>query len=241
MGKYDALRHFLKQIPLHVREKTLTFDEIEKVLSFTLPESAYKYRAWWANSISPKQHPHAQSWLASGWTVDTVNFQGKRVCFRRGKQTKSIYESVRPSSENSLNPGKGKQFQKRAAKLLADHFLTLFRLDYPIAIGVPPKDHRFDLVSSDLRYIGECKNYSWTKSGNVPSAKMGFVNEAVFYLSFLPKDRVRFVVMRKDIHSKRNETLADYYYRTYRHLLQGVLVLEMNLENDTIRKLEDAS
>lgn len=46
--------------------------------------------------------------------------------------------------------------------------------------------------------------------------------------------------MRKDVHPRRDETLADYYYRTYRHLLQGVLILEIDLENDTTRKIGDA-
>ncbi len=71
-------------------------------------------------------------------------------------------------------------------------------MDAPIPIGRPAKGHRFDLVSEDGRYVGECKNYSWTEGGNVPSAKMGFINEAVFYLSWLPKSASRFVVMRRD-------------------------------------------
>ncbi len=240
MGKYDALYDFLERIPPDVGERTLTFDEMEKILGFKLPKSAYAYRQWWANSTSPHRHPHAQSWLAAGWRVEAVNQQDEWVRFQRGKQRQSKSEIARVSSENRPSPGKGKRFQEKAAELLSERFQVEFRLDYPIAIGNPPKDHRFDLVSSDRRHVGECKNYSWTKTGNVPSAKMGAVNEAVFYLSFLPKDTIRFVVMRKSVHPTRDETLADYYYRTYRHLLQGVLVLEIDLENDTIRKIEDA-
>ena len=103
-------------------------------------------------------------------------------------------------SDNRLNTGKGRSFQEQVAVLLSNHFGVTFRLDYPIPIGNPPKTHRFDLVSTDSRYAGECKNYSWTESGNVPSAKMGFVNEALFSLSLLPSDTFRFVVMRKDVH-----------------------------------------
>ena len=240
MSKYDPLYRFLQDIQVNVGEKTITFSEMERILGFKLPKSACVYRQWWANSTSPQQHPHAQSWLAAGWTVDTVNQQDKWVRFRRGKQRQSKQEAARVSSENRLNPDKGKQFHEKAAELLSERSQVEFQLDYPIAIGNPPNNHRFDLASSDLRYVGECKNYSWTKSGNVPSAKIGFVNEAVFYLSFLPKDTVRFIVMRKDVHPRRDETLADYYYRTYRHLLQGVLIFEIDLENDTIRKIGDA-
>lgn len=140
-------------------------------------------------------------------------------------------------TDNSLNTAKGRLFQRQVAKILSRHFGVEFQLDYPIQIGNPPKEHRFDLVSVDSRYIGECKSYSWTESGNVPSAKMGFVNEAVFFLSFLSPSMVRFIVMRKDLHPKRRETVADFYYRTYRHLLNGVLIIEVDVESGTLRKI----
>jgi len=241
MGKYDALQDFLARVPPDVKENTLTFYMLEKILGFKLPKSAYVYREWWANSTSPQQHPHTQSWLAAGWMVDTVNQQDKWVRFQRDKQRQSTKGDALVSSENKMNPGKGKQFQEKAAELLSKHFQVKFRIDYPIAIGNPPKEHRFDLVSSDQRYVGECKNYSWTRSGNVPSAKMGFINEAVFYLSFLPRDAIRFVVMKKDVRPTGGETLADYYYRTYRHLLQGVSIIEIDLESDTVRKIDGTS
>jgi hypothetical protein len=139
-------------------------------------------------------------------------------------------------SSNRLNPARGRSFQKKAAEVLAQHFGVDFRIDYSIAIGTPPKEHKFDLVSVDQRYIGECKNYSWTESGNVPSAKMGFVNEAVFYLLHLPRGTHRFVVMRRDTHLKRSETLAEYYYRTYRHLLDVVFIVELDVETGDLKE-----
>jgi len=71
--------------------------------------------------------------------------------------------------------------------------------------------------------------------------KMGFVNEAVFYLSFLPSKTLRFVAIRKAIHQNRNEKLADYYYRTYKHLLTGVYIIEVDIENNTLRELGGSS
>ena len=73
--------------------------------------------------------------------------------------------------ENSLNPAKGKLFQKQTDEILSTQFGVEFQLDYPISIGNSPNKHKFDLVSADMRYVGECKNYSWTVSGNVPSVK----------------------------------------------------------------------
>lgn len=89
---------------------------------------------------------------------------------------------------NSQNPRKGRMFQEKSSEVLSKHFGVEFLLDFPIPIGSPPKDHKFDLVSEDMKIIGECKNYSWTETGNIPSAKMGFTNEAAFYLTLLPKE-----------------------------------------------------
>jgi hypothetical protein len=137
---------------------------------------------------------------------------------------------------------KGRLFQIRAAKALSQHFGVKFQLDHPIPIGTPPKEHQFDLVSVDSRYVGECKNYSWTKTGRVPSAKLSMVNEAVFYLSFLPPETVKFVVMRKTTHAKQlYESLAEYYHRTRYHLLNGVLIFEMDEEGETLRRVRDTS
>ncbi|HEY9206414.1 MAG TPA: hypothetical protein VIO58_10890 [Candidatus Methanoperedens sp.] len=140
-------------------------------------------------------------------------------------------------SDNSLNPSKGKLFQIKTSEILSKYFDVEFQLDYPIAIGNPPKSHRYDLVSSDLRYIGECKNYSWTETGNVPSAKMGFINEALFYLSFLPPETMRFVVLRKDTHQQRKISLAEYYYRTYQRLLNGISIFEADITLGTLKEI----
>jgi len=83
MSKYDPFYYFLARIPSNVKVKTLTFREIEKILGFKLPNSAYDHRQWWANPSSADDHPHAQSWLAAGWEVETVNQSGRWVRFQR--------------------------------------------------------------------------------------------------------------------------------------------------------------
>ena len=77
--------------------------------------------------------------------------------------------------------------------------------------------------------------YTWTETGNVPSAKMGFTNEAAFYLSFLPDDTERMIVMLHAEHAKRNETLAEYYFRTNRHLLGKIKIYEFDLQTKEMR------
>lgn len=83
MGKYDPLRVFLGNVEAEVSDLTLTFDKIQAILSDKLPASAYRHRQWWANPSSPYDHPYAQSWLAAGWKVDTVNQREEWVRFRR--------------------------------------------------------------------------------------------------------------------------------------------------------------
>ena len=137
---------------------------------------------------------------------------------------------------NSMNTAKGRDFQQGACAILREHFRCgNFKLDCPVFIGNPPKEHKFDLVCEDGRYVGECKNYSWTETGNVPSAKLAFLNEAVFYLLHLPGDVQRFVALRRDVHPRRQESLAEFYVRTYYHLLDGVKVIEIDLNSSIAR------
>mgnify|MGYP001313762860 CR=1 FL=1 len=138
--------------------------------------------------------------------------------------------------DNALNTGKGRDFQSLAAALLGERLGTRFLIDQPLPIGRPAKEHPFDLVSADRRHVGECKNYAWTETGNMPSAKMAFLNEAVLYLSHLPTEMQKFIVLRRDLHVRRNETLVAYYVRTYRHLLDGLTIYEIDPDTRSIEE-----
>lgn len=80
-GKYELLLHFFKeQTSQYV---VLTFDELEEILGFKLPKSAYVYSEWW----SPNGHHHCQAWLQSGY--DVINIKegicNKKITFYRKK------------------------------------------------------------------------------------------------------------------------------------------------------------
>ncbi len=79
MSKYYPLQQFLQQSAKD--EVTLSFDEVEHLLGSGLPDSTYKYRAWWSNN--DQTHPQATAWLEAGWKVDTVDQGRKWVRFRR--------------------------------------------------------------------------------------------------------------------------------------------------------------
>lgn len=139
---------------------------------------------------------------------------------------------------NSDNPRLGAVFQERVKQWFQKEFKKDFILEQKVPIGNPPKEHKFDIVSVDKTIAIECKRYTWTEGGNVPSAKMGTANEAVFYLSFLPDTYEKYIVMLKTENKKRGETLADYYFRTYQHLLGSVKVLEYDPDMDKMRIVE---
>ena len=74
MGKYDPLFRYL-----NANRNTLvslSYSEIENILSAKLPTSAYKYKEWWDNN----SHVQSKSWRDAGYNVDTV-FLGDKVIF----------------------------------------------------------------------------------------------------------------------------------------------------------------
>jgi len=142
-------------------------------------------------------------------------------------------------NQNSENPKVGRIFQELAAELLSEYFNKEFSNEIPIHIGEPAKNHKFDCVSHDKNIVAECKCYSWTETGNIPSAKMGFINEAVFYLNYLPTDTKKIIVLKKATHAKRNETLAEYYFRINIHLLKGIMLFEIDTENIKINIIKE--
>ena len=136
-------------------------------------------------------------------------------------------------NSNSENPRVGKGFQLAVKRWFEESLHMEFEIERKIAIGSPPKLHSFDISDHDEKIVIECKCYTWTETGNIPSAKMGFVNEAAFYLSFFDSNVDKTIVMAKSTHPKRDETLAEYYFRTNRHLLGKIKILEYDpISND---------
>lgn len=60
---------------------SLSIDEVEAIAGGTLPPTARRHRAWWANdSVS---HSQSRRWLEAGWRVASVNLTTQRVVFAR--------------------------------------------------------------------------------------------------------------------------------------------------------------
>ena len=142
------------------------------------------------------------------------------------------------ANSNSDNPHVGRGFQAMAQRILSEICHTEFEPEASIPIGDPPKGHKFDLVSRDKSIVVECKCYTWTDSGNVPSAKLMGLDEAVFYFSFLPAETKKILCMKKAVFPGRAETLAEYYVRIHGHLLKDVSVWEIS-DDGTVKKIRN--
>jgi hypothetical protein len=78
MSRYKKLAEYLKS--LAAERVKLRFDEVEKVLGFTLPSSALR-RQWWGNDST---HTQARNgWLGAGWLVESVDIEARCVTFSR--------------------------------------------------------------------------------------------------------------------------------------------------------------
>lgn len=89
MSKYAPLQKYLSQ--LERDEWKASFDEIEKILRFKLPHSAYHHPAWWGNNKQGSRHTSA--WLDIDWATRDLNFgNGTIAFFRNNKQSSSRKE-----------------------------------------------------------------------------------------------------------------------------------------------------
>lgn len=135
---------------------------------------------------------------------------------------------------DSSNVGRGRQFQDRVQRVLAALLGEPFDSEVLIAIGSPPKERRFDLASRSKSIVCECKAFTWTVSGNIPSAKITTLREAAQYLLALPPNTTKIIAMSRSLRRRHAESLAEYFSRLNAHLLGSVHVLEID-DNDVPR------
>jgi hypothetical protein len=79
MSKYEPLPQFLGSVGGSSRR--MSFSEIERILGFKLPKSAYEHEAWWSNNDTG--HSHARAWMKFGWRTEAVDLDARKVTFQR--------------------------------------------------------------------------------------------------------------------------------------------------------------
>jgi hypothetical protein len=82
-GKYMPLEKYLSGLPKSTRVVTLTFEQIENILAFKLPSSAYEDRRWWDHETEGN-HVNKRAWANAGWKIISLDVNAKWVKFVRG-------------------------------------------------------------------------------------------------------------------------------------------------------------
>ena len=115
----------------------------------------------------------------------------------------------------------GRDFENVALKVFAGLGLKLEKnFKVPVGLNGTSKPHAFDLGCEEQKILVECKSHKWTApNDNVPSAKLTVWNEAMYYFLVAPPGFRKILFVLKDLSDRRQETLAEYYIRTYRHLI----------------------
>jgi hypothetical protein len=82
MSKYEPLPQFLASVGGSAHR--MSFGEIERILGFKLPKSAYAHEAWWSNNATG--HSHANAWIKFGWRTEAVDLKSRKVTFQRSTE-----------------------------------------------------------------------------------------------------------------------------------------------------------
>ena len=84
MGKYEPLEAYLKDQEMD--EITLSFSEVNDIITGDLPPSAYKHIAWWSNTWS---HTQSVAWMNSGFK-SYVDIETESVTFHKEEENKQM-------------------------------------------------------------------------------------------------------------------------------------------------------
>ena len=132
------------------------------------------------------------------------------------------------------NADVGRDFETAAQKWFLNKGVRLQK-NYGVEVGLSrKKERKFDLGSSELPVLVECKSHKWTAGGNVPSAKITVWNESMYYFLLAPPDFRKVLFVLRDFSEQRGESLAEYYVRNHSHLIpDDVEIWEYDASNMT--------
>lgn len=85
-SKYEPLKRFLSEKAASSKEISLSLNQIELILGFSLPKSAYKYPEWWSNQTDVSNRPQAKAWIEAGYKVISVSPKSQITAVRFARQ-----------------------------------------------------------------------------------------------------------------------------------------------------------
>ena len=132
------------------------------------------------------------------------------------------------------NTHAGREFEE-AARLFFESTGIPLSPAFPVPVGGRiKKGHNFDLGSENPPILVECKSYTWTETGNSPSAKIRGMNEVMLLFSVSPPHYRKILFVLKHLHLRTQQSLAAHYIRTQGHLIpEGVEIWEFDLDKKT--------
>lgn len=102
MSKYRKLTSHLAS--LGNARWVARFSEIEAILGYPLPKSAYTYPAWWSNQAD-NGHSQSASWQSIGWRTAELNLANQQVTFFCQEPDQDRPRATRVTSPKSHNDG----------------------------------------------------------------------------------------------------------------------------------------
>lgn len=105
MSRYQELTDFLSEVD---QDKiTMTFESINDMLAYQLPDSAFRHRPWWSNRTEGKGSQNL-AWQSVGWETCDVNMDLDEVTFVRVKdriRSPARNDAVHPLSIEQAKAG----------------------------------------------------------------------------------------------------------------------------------------
>ena len=141
---------------------------------------------------------------------------------------------------NKDNSARGRTFEGLVGKYLVERG-DIVQPGYSVEVGLNRlwrKAHKFDWGNNTL--LVECKDYDWTSSHNIPSAKISTLKEAMLYFMAAPQSHRKMLFIRKTEGRTMtsDETLGEYFVRLYGHLIpEDVEVHELDDNDLSVRQI----
>jgi CBS domain-containing protein len=126
----------------------LTFSDVENIIQDTLPASARRHRAWWANDTAG--HSQSLLWLEAGWKVSSINLSEEKVIFSRISERKAAYANFFNTLQPKLESIPG--FSIRLITNPQGGFWITFEI---IADGFPAATYHLSFARGSKFYLGQ--------------------------------------------------------------------------------------
>jgi hypothetical protein len=134
------------------------------------------------------------------------------------------------------NAHAGREFEQAAQVFFRDTGIVL-QPSFSVPIGCRvKKEHKFDLGSSEPPILVECKSYTWTETGNSPSAKIHALNEVMLLFSVSPPEFRKILFILR--HMRGDVSLGAHYIKSQGHLIgDGIEIWEFDMDTKKAERI----